>query len=135
MNKRELLDRLNTKPSWGSKEVRLLVNSTSGGIDPNNCPVSLQVGDFFYDGRVSHPSLIVEKRGEMFLTIGLTSSDVNAVTIINSRYKKTSYAYPSISLTDVKGMECQYMGSVTEDEAKRIKAAVFNSFRNAETLD
>ena len=134
MNKREVIIQLKAQQTWSSKRVVEIVKGLScTKASEAMSPTELRVGDMFYNSSIDHPCLIVEKRGEYFLVVGLTTAETGlTATKLESRYATDQYAYPSLQMTLAKGMEENYIGSVAEDEAKRVKIAVFDFIRNSQ---
>jgi hypothetical protein len=91
----------------------------------------LGVGDYFFDPRTRHPSLIIRPANKHFMTIALTSSESDLVVAeLNTRYVAKQNVYPGIHITDVAGMEKNYIGSVSPEEVKRVQKLVFAAFKS-----
>ena len=136
MTKKEAFALVATKSTWGKKEINRIITDIGGYASNHPLYVKqLTVGDMYFDERINHPGLIVEDRGAMFLVVALTSNPANAATEVNTRYAHPQYAYPTITVTSIEGMEQKYIGSVTLEEAKRVKLAVFDFIRKTQAPD
>ena len=129
MTRKEAIAKIREKKQWDQKEVTIIINE----LTPNNrvlMPKELEIGDFFMNQAIKHPSLILEARGKYFLTCGLTSTKSELVVAkLRHRYDRDNYVYPSLQISDPTDKSNLYMGSVTKDEVQRVKALVFDAMR------
>lgn len=128
MTIKEAHKKINTKSNWDRNEVKEILNELA--LDHVCHPKELKVGDFFFDYRVRHPNLIVEKRGDSYMVVALTSKK-SPITVcrLQTRYSKDSFVYPNLSMTTLVDCAKSYMGTVELAECERVKLLAFNAFR------